>query len=251
MDAWTRVLVGVAIQGRHRVLTCRIASLCISPVHAGIKPLRTANSSFIFDLRRRSMRLWAVFLAIFLPVEPVPVVLLGAVFEFDAGVSGLGSSRGFIWMILRERVGGGGRANWSLGGFAADDRLRDLTVSLACVGKKVADVLGRFDPPSLATAGGGNSKASWSEAILEPSWPLMSVDDPGVGRNVFRGIVVIWGAEYGCVMKGEVSRAMWPGRMARAQLLTGRAAELGTYSQTGGLFELCDDLRGQVVRPAY
>jgi len=99
------------------------------------------------------MRLWAVFLAIFLPaalvaegcflfvpaaavVELVPVALLddAAVLEPEAGISGLGSSRGFIWMILRERVGGGGRANWSFGGFAADDRLRDLTVSLACVG---------------------------------------------------------------------------------------------------------------------
>ena len=125
-----------------------MANLCISPVHAGINPLRTANSSFILDLRRRSIRLWAVFLAIFLPaalvadgcflfepaagvVEFVPALLLDAVLEFEAGVSGLGSSRGFIWMILRERVGGGGRANWSLGGLAAEDRLRDLTVSLA------------------------------------------------------------------------------------------------------------------------
>jgi hypothetical protein len=113
--------------------------------------LRTANSSFIFDLRRRSNRLWAVFLAIFLPaalvedgcfrlvppaaaVDPDPALPLAAAFEFEAGISGLGSSRGFIWMIFRERVGGGGRLNWSLGGLTADDRLRDFTVSLACVG---------------------------------------------------------------------------------------------------------------------
>jgi hypothetical protein len=138
-------------KGVSTLLTCRIASLCISPVHAGIKLLRTANSSFILDLRRRSIRLCAVFLAIFLPaalvadgcfllvpaaavVELAPALLLEAVLELDAGISGFASSRGFIWMILRERVGGGGRANWSFGGFAAEDRLRDLTVSLACVG---------------------------------------------------------------------------------------------------------------------
>jgi hypothetical protein len=33
--------------------------------------LRTANSSFIFDLLRRSIKLWAVFLAIFLPAALV------------------------------------------------------------------------------------------------------------------------------------------------------------------------------------
>jgi hypothetical protein len=117
------------------VPTCKIASLCISPVQAGIRPLRTANSSFIFDLRRRSIRLCAVFLAIFLPaalvvdgcfllvpaavvVEPPPALLLEPDLEFEAGVSVLGSSRGFIWMIFRERVGGGGRANWVFGGGA-------------------------------------------------------------------------------------------------------------------------------------
>lgn len=134
-------------------LTCRIASLCISPVHAGIRSLRTANSSFILDLLRRSIKLWAVFLAIFLPAAlvaegcfllvpavavvelvAVVVVFLEADLAFEAVVSELGSSRGFIWMIFRERVGGGGSANWSLGGLAADDRRRDLTVSLTWAG---------------------------------------------------------------------------------------------------------------------
>lgn len=50
---------------------CRMASLCISPVQAGIKLFSTANSSFIFERRRRSMRLCAVFLAIFLPAALV------------------------------------------------------------------------------------------------------------------------------------------------------------------------------------
>lgn len=53
------------------VLTWRMASLCISPVHAGIRPFRTANSSFIFDRRRRSIKLWAVFRAIFRPAALV------------------------------------------------------------------------------------------------------------------------------------------------------------------------------------
>lgn len=52
-------------------LTCRIASLCISPVHAGIMPFSTANSSFILDRRRRSIKLCAVFLAIFRPAALV------------------------------------------------------------------------------------------------------------------------------------------------------------------------------------
>ena len=141
----------------HPQLTCRIASLCISPEQAGIMLFRRANSSFILDLRRRSIRLCAVFLAIFLPAALVldgcfllfPVEVAGgpsapapAPAAWEAGafvtealptalvelVSSWG--RGFIWMILRERVGGGGRANWSLGGWAADDRRRDFTVSL-------------------------------------------------------------------------------------------------------------------------
>jgi hypothetical protein len=131
-------------------------------VHAGIKLLSTANSSFILDRRRRSIRLCAVFRAIFLPAAlvadgclrfvpavaavvecpaaaaPLPLPPLpAAAFELLDGASPLAcSSRGFIWMILRERVGGGGSANCSLGAaeWAADERRRDLTVSLAWVG---------------------------------------------------------------------------------------------------------------------
>ena len=117
--------------------------------------LRTANSSFIFDLRRRSMRLWAVFLAIFLPAALVAggcfFLLAGPAEEVAAGAGGsllgflaaleagepldggAGTSWGFIWMILRERVGGGGRVKCSLGwawAEEADERRRDLGVSL-------------------------------------------------------------------------------------------------------------------------
>ncbi len=53
-------------------------------------------------------------------------------------------------------------------------------------------MLGRLGPASPATAGGGSSKASCREAILEPSWPLMSVDDAGVGSCVRGILVAIW-----------------------------------------------------------
>lgn len=93
-------------------------------------------------------------------------------------------------MIFRERVGGGGRVNWSLGWLAADDRRRDLTVSLGWPGCKTAEEVECSDEvASVVTAGGGSSKASCREAIFDPSWPLMSVDEAGVGRKV-RGIVL-------------------------------------------------------------
>jgi len=116
-----------------------MANLCISPLHAGIISLSTANSSFILDLLRRSIRLCAVFLAIFLPaalvadgcfflappaagaavVAGAPVLLeVGAVAVLalvDAAGAGATSSLGFICMIFRDRVGGGGSTNCSLG----------------------------------------------------------------------------------------------------------------------------------------
>lgn len=59
-------------------LTCKIASLCIScPVQAGIISFNVVNSSFILDLRLRSIKLCAVFLAIFLPAA---LVALGCFF---------------------------------------------------------------------------------------------------------------------------------------------------------------------------
>jgi hypothetical protein len=127
-----------------RLLTCNIANLCISPLHAGIKLFRTPNSSFILLLLRRSIKLCAVFLAIFLPaalvalgcfllapvaagVCAVAVAFFAAVFAADAEVCGC-SSRGFIWIILRERVGGGGRLNCSVWA-VVEGRLRLLTAS--------------------------------------------------------------------------------------------------------------------------
>lgn len=182
-------------------LTCRIASLCISPVHAGIIPFNTANSSFILDLRRRSMRLCAVFLAIFLPAAlvadgcfffptplPVAAACAGACAEAGSaaafppplpdaflGVALAGASSsflGFIWMIFLDLVGGGGsskpRASLLLLPavvvVAAEDRRRALTASLGCTGKS-----GFVREPERclgsvggeARAGGGSSNDIW------------------------------------------------------------------------------------------
>lgn len=103
-----------------------MASLCISwSRQAGIISFKTPNSSFIFDLRRRSMRLWAVLRAIFFPAtlvelgcflgvvlaEPPPRLPVGPVGEVPKGVL---VGPGFICMILRDLVGGGGREKSAL-----------------------------------------------------------------------------------------------------------------------------------------
>lgn len=240
-------------KGRLR-LTCRIASLCISPVQAGIILLRSANSSFILLLRLLSIRLWAVFLAIFLPAAlvalgcfffpccpsaaaapcafpaalapfvavvlataPAPLLPLPLVVSLEPRVlllvelPAISSCGGFIWMILRERVGGGGRvkllsfpccAAAAAAAAALDDRLRALTASAACIGYAdaggdggelrfrsvafagAAAVAGRDAEEGEASwrAGGGSSNDSCREArVWLPSWPLMSEEDPGVG----------------------------------------------------------------------
>jgi len=107
-----------------------MASLCIScPVQAGIISFSIPNSSFILDLLRLSIKLCAVFLAIF---RPATLVELGC-FRFDpaAGALGFGATLeasflsrvssllascafGFMWMIFRDLVGGGGREKSSL-----------------------------------------------------------------------------------------------------------------------------------------
>lgn len=194
-------------------------SLCISPVQAGIIFLSTANSSFILLRLRRSIKLWAVFLAIFRPaalvalgcfflpfssaaaspaVEPVvfefvavaaflvPAEPLPPVFDFSlpAPLSPLVScARGFIWMIFRDRVGGGGRANeLSFASLAAEERRRAFTVSAGCMGNVAPgevvtsgcdlvsvgetrddEAVGEMRVASWI-AGGGSSKESWKEA---------------------------------------------------------------------------------------
>lgn len=198
-----------------------MASLCISPVHAGIISFKTPNSSFILDLLRRSIKLWAVFLAILRPATLVAegcFFLAGAfvvaVLELSANGSGCssGCSLGFIWMIFRERVGGGGRAKESFcGGFwAMEERRRILTISLAGRAGEMGET-GRYEEEEeeeeveaevekslmeelegrepAATAGGGSSKDIWRGRKLEPSWPLISVEEAGVGGGSGRGML--------------------------------------------------------------
>jgi hypothetical protein len=122
----------------------RIANLCISPVQAGIMLFKTPNSSFILDLLRRSIKLCAVLRAIFRPatlVEDGCFLFVGvdALFPPNVFVLSLkgstacsGCPRGFIWIIFRDLVGGGGKAKASfVGACAAEERRRILTVSLA------------------------------------------------------------------------------------------------------------------------
>jgi len=129
------------------------------------------------------MRLCAVFRAIFLPATLVDegcfffapaAVDFVCVFDDSSRTSLLSSPCpfGFIWMIFRDLVGGGGRANASLfGAGAIDERLLVLTSSPAVAGD-VADSLVGYDDDATevlregvevefgpaTTAGGGSSK---------------------------------------------------------------------------------------------
>lgn len=137
---------GTFFAGRRTRRTCKMASLCISPVQAGIMLLSTANSSFILLRLLLSIRLCAVFLAI---LRPAALAVLGCLFFPLAALvaAGLVASlveelarasscdRGFIWIIFLDLVGGGGRAKGSsLESLAAEDRRRDFTASAACMG---------------------------------------------------------------------------------------------------------------------
>ncbi len=191
--------VGWPLAGRLHIMalrnfTWRIANLCISwSLHAGIISLSTPNSSFIFDLRLRSMTECAVFLAIFFPAALVKLgcfllagvdaveegaAFLPAVFGAGFGLCGPPESSlcfgfGFIWMILRERVGGGGREKSAL-------------VMVDCECRVPAEFLLL---PVAAIAGGGRRKdISSDDSCWVPFWPVISVDDAGVGGRVTRGI---------------------------------------------------------------
>ena len=97
-------------------------------MQAGIIAFKVPNSSFILDLLLLSITLWAVFLAIFLPATLVELgcffaavvaaledveVLLFAPFGFCCvetfSECSEGWGFGFICMMVRDRVGGGGR----------------------------------------------------------------------------------------------------------------------------------------------
>jgi hypothetical protein len=89
---------------------------------------KTPNSSFILDLLRRSIKLCAVFRAILRPATLVEdgcffLGVAAAVFPtgtFEESLKGSttssGCPRGFIWIIFRDLVGGGGKAKASFVG---------------------------------------------------------------------------------------------------------------------------------------
>lgn len=156
---------------------------------------RTPNSSFILDLLRLSIRLCAVFRAIFRPatlVEEGCFFLVPAAFGVDdvsATSSGISSGcpRGFICMIFRDLVGGGGRAKASFEGACAVEDLRRILTASPMAGD-VGEV-GRYDEEDFpdepldgraSAAGGGSSKDIKDENWL-PSFPLISVEEAGVG----------------------------------------------------------------------
>lgn len=152
--------------------------------------LSTANSSFIFDLRLRSITLCAVFLAIFFPATLVELGCFFVVAFDDPGVpfllealgravcilealEGFRVGGGFICMIFRERVGGGGNEKSAFpmaGRIGCGFELRPLLFA-------------------GAMAGEGNSKASSLEACNAPSLPGISEEEAGVGGKFSRAIV--------------------------------------------------------------
>jgi hypothetical protein len=94
---------------------------------------------------------------------------------------------GFICIIFRDLVGGGGSANSFSFSFV------DAAAVVAELRRLVRDggfvSVGDTIRGSLVSAGGGSSKARCSVGTLPvPSFPLMSVDDAGVGGRVTRGI---------------------------------------------------------------
>jgi hypothetical protein len=107
-------------------------------------------------------------------------------------------------MIFRDRVGGGGRAKTSLDGAACarEERRRILTNSLAGMAGDLGDV-GRYEEAedealveahvgrdsALPTAGGGSSNAIRRAEDCEPSFPLISVDEAGVGGCSGSGMI--------------------------------------------------------------
>lgn len=164
-------------------LTCRIASLCISwSLHAGIISFSTPNSSFIFERLRRSIRLCAVFRAILRPaallelgvlrlglstaVVTVDLLFLRAFVLLELLFSSKSFSRGFIWMILRERVGGGGSVKSSFPGrdWEVEARRREEFCSnLVDSGEEGGGKEDMVELRLLVNAGGGSANEPSSE----------------------------------------------------------------------------------------
>lgn len=145
---------------KSKALTWRTARLCMSPAHAGIMVFSTRNSSLILLRRLLSIKLCAVLrvilrsaslaaLCCFLTpfasrATPAPLpgafaanmtaplpdpLMLPLLFSMDASAAS-SCCWGFIWIILQERVGGGGSPNKMLSLFSmvvgAEDRLSCL-----------------------------------------------------------------------------------------------------------------------------
>lgn len=152
-------------------------------------PFNVANSSFIFDLLLLSITLCAVFLAIFLPATLVELgCFLPFVFDPDVAflfeafgpdcevgleVSSVCCGFGFICMMVRDRVGGGGRVK--LG----------LAAEWNCLSAAVLPWL-RLG----AIAGGGRLKDFSVAEVGERSLPSISADAAGVGGRLGRGMIV-------------------------------------------------------------
>jgi hypothetical protein len=156
--------------------------LCIStPSQAGIISFRTPNSSFILLRLLRSMMLCAVFLAIF---RPAALVAEGCfLFALAVGLGGVDSEDeeldfGFICMIFRARLGGGGS---SYGGSSSLDFVAPDSVRL-CRGLEGLS-LGETGGvgPLLFTAGGGRVNAG---AMSLCSAGDRSVEFDGVGSDL-------------------------------------------------------------------
>ena len=195
MLAYSRTSGIGATTSLENLRTDKMASLCISwSLQAGIMSFKTANSSFIFDLRLRSMTLWAVFRAIFFPAALVelgcflpdvpfvtgaataPFLLLVRLGTFDCGATACGCSfccdAGSIWIILRERVGGGGSSKVD---FAVAGRI--------CCGLGAVLVI-----HAEAMAGGGKAKVPACAEDWATSLAWMSREEAGVGGNFTRGM---------------------------------------------------------------
>ena len=125
---------------------------------------------------------------------------------------------GFIWMILRARVGGGGRAKSSLARWVRPADVRRLAVVCSAVGGReetrvsswddavavlaVAaaatdadaraddeDASGTLSSTLAVIAGGGNRKEGSSEGECWRSQPRRSVEEAGVGGSFGRGML--------------------------------------------------------------
>lgn len=187
------------------------------------------NSSFILDRRLRSIRLWAVLRAIF---RPAALVVLGCFFlPLAAGADdplpddsfaafpveppplppppppadlpvGLCCVLGFIWMILRVRVGGGGRSLKSSNGRLVPDKdcreppawPRPLPTAMKLGDTGEAGIWSDLEDLLLGAesiAAGGKAKTSVpSMVVCCWSLTLNSPDMEGVGRRRERDMVV-------------------------------------------------------------